>query len=134
LAEGPEPLAIVAGFKWMSSELQDSETGVLAVPATGNLDGVITEVIGDGAARALKKGIPVALTGEKRIVLLTERKGSRRYDWYGKPVLCCYPSKRLLDLLDEPSARIERIFVVPWLIDEIRFWIRAWEPIEIRIR
>lgn len=51
-----------------------------------------------------------------------------RWDFEG-PVLALYPSKRLLDRLDEMQS-VSELLVLPWLAKDVADWIRAWNPPE----
>jgi hypothetical protein len=114
---GPDPSTVRTGLAWLA---QRGRPALIAVSQKSNLDGVIKDVIGDGAMKVLAKGDPLSIGGVQAI-LLTER--DRRLSWNGT-ILAIYPSRKLLDKID--ALHVDDVLVIPWTEDEVRYWIDTW--------
>jgi len=131
--EGADENAMRLAFGWLLQSVERSRTAVtalLAIPVKDNLRGSISSVIGKNAARALASGraVPISQSSAK-LRLITER--TRLTSWEGGSVLAAYPTKKLLDMLDEMYG-ISEILVVPWRLAEVQYWIDMWAPLDIR--
>jgi hypothetical protein len=123
-SEGPDPESVKKAFSWLVKN--SKPRGFLAVHGYGNLEGVIQDVIGDAAVKALRAG---RLTISSAVIeLVTERK--LIYDARNSPLAAFYPNSRFLDQLDS-IANISVMLVVPWNFAEVEPWIRARSAIEL---
>lgn len=131
--EGIDENAMRLAFAWLLESVKRSETAVsalLAIPVKANLRGIISKVIGERIARELASGKAVPLSqSSSELRLITQR--SKLTSWRGGPVLAAYPTKELLDMLDD-MRMITEILVVPWRLAEVQYWIDTWTPLEIR--
>ncbi|MEE9261472.1 MAG: hypothetical protein V3U95_02700 [Dehalococcoidia bacterium] len=116
-------------FAWLLESVKNSKTAVtalLAIPTKANLSGLISKVIGDRVARELASGKAVPMQHSlSDIRLITQR--TKLTSWRGGPVLAAYPTKQLLDMLDDMYG-ITEILVVPWRLAEIQSWVDTWGP------
>jgi len=132
-AEGPDEDAMRLAFAWLLESVKRSQTAVtalLAIPVKDNLRGIITKVIGDKVARHLASGraVPIEQSASD-ILLITQR--AKPIGWRGGPVLAAYPTKELLDMLDDLYGVTEMV-VVPWRLAEVQYWVETWAPQELR--
>jgi hypothetical protein len=98
---------------------------LFAIPQKSNLEGnLVTDALGERAAKALKNGKRVAFPGSPHPITLFTQRDSRM-TWSG-PILVVFPSRELLDKIDGLNA--SEVLVVPWTDDEVQFWIDAWAP------
>lgn len=124
-SEGPNEDAVELAFAWihqLGEEYEDKQDAVLAVNTKQQLDGVVSNVIGEQAAKALDKKNPVQV-GEAEINLMTKRIDPQ--GWQSGPVLAIYPDKKLLDKVDGMYG-VTDVLVVPWSKDEVQYWIDTW--------
>ena len=134
-AEGPDEDAMRFAFAWLLESVKRSQaavTALLAIPVKDNLRGIITKVIGDKVARYLASGkaVPIEQSASD-IFLITQR--IEPTGWRGGPVLAAYPTKELLDILDDiygvteiliaRGACAERSSCGPHV--SIQYWISA---------
>lgn len=131
-AEGIDEQAMGLAFAWLLETGKHSKTAMtalLAIPAKDNLRGVISKVIGDRVARELASGKAVPIQqSSSDICLITQR--TKLTSWRGGPVLVAYPTKQLLDMLDDMYG-ITEILVVPWRLSEVQYWLDTWAPQEL---
>lgn len=130
--EGPDEHAVRLGFAWLADSAKHAGapvTALLAVTVKDNLRGVISNVIGDQIVTALAAGktVPIAHTPIS-IRLITLR--TKHSILQGGPVLALYPTKKLLDMLDELYG-VTEILVVPWRLAPVQYWIDTWAPQEL---
>jgi hypothetical protein len=134
-AQGADHNAMRLAFDWLVKQLQQSPTpltGLLCVPTIRNLEGVITDVIGERMADALASGKFVRVSNSSsNIRLITRRRPY--HGWRGGPILAAYPDKKILDMLDETPG-VSAILAVPWLMQNIQLWIDTWAAQELRSR
>jgi len=127
---GERHQAIVEGLAWLM-QLAKSDasrsSALLAIPSLLNLRGDISSVIGNKAVTAFNKGQTVMLSNLVRLSLLAE--GKVLYSWNG-PVLAVYPTKRLLDRIDNLPG-VTDVLVIPWTIQGVQYWIDTWGAIEL---
>lgn len=123
--EGPDPNGVKEALGWLFRSSKPS--GFLAVHGYGNLDGVVREVIGEGAVKSLIKFGRIKVSNVE-IQLVTEHKMT--YDGQNSPMVALYPSSKLLDVLDS-IRNISAMLVVPWNFSEVEPWIRAWNATEL---
>lgn len=118
-SEGPNVQSAKKVFLWFLK--YPSDKGFLAVMGYGNLRGVISDILGDGAIKSLMKTGSVRLNG-KEILLVTERK----FIYSGKnlPLIAFYPSSKFLDALDS-IPNLSAMLVVPWIMREVEPWVRT---------
>lgn len=129
-SEGPDEKAVELAFAWLyklAEEDSEKRDAVLAVNTKKQLEGVVSDVIGEQAAKVLRKKEPVRV-GEAVIRLMTKRidlaKGSNG------PILAIYPDKDLLDKIDGMYG-VTDVLVVPWSKDAVDFWIDTWGALEL---
>lgn len=124
-SEGPDDEAVELGFAWVNQLGENDEekrNAVLAVNTKRQLDGVVANVIGEQAAKALDNKNPVQI-GEGQIQLMTKRIDPS--GWQSGPVLAIYPDKDLLDKVDGMYG-VTDVLVVPWSKDTVQYWIDTW--------
>jgi len=122
--EGPDPKAIGKALLWLIKGTPSGTTSILAVPGLDTLmNGTIEALIGPGPAKNLAKGGVMTLPSGGSVTAMTERKTPS--GWEGGPVLAAYPTKRLLDMIDDLPL-VTDVFVVPWVKDEVSGWVKKW--------
>jgi len=124
-SEGSDEGNVKKAFSWL---LQNSKTrGFIAVRGYGNLDGVIRNVIGDIAIKALRSQGRLAVSGAE-ILLITERK--LIYNGQNSLLVAFFPSAKFLDQLDS-IENVSAMLVVPWSFSEVEPWIKTWNATEL---
>ena len=131
--EGIDERAMALAFAWLLEKVSQSKTPVtalLAIPGKDNLRrGVITKIIGDQLAKSLASGKAVPIPqSSSDIRLITQR--TKPTGWRGGPVLAAYPTKQLLDMLDDMHG-VTEVLVVPWRLSEVQYWLDTWAPEEL---
>jgi len=124
-SERPNEEAVELAFAWvqqLGEQHEEKRDAILAVNTKKQLDGVVSTVIGDQAAKALNKKKPVGV-GEVEIQLMTKRIDPS--GWQSGPVFAIYPDKDLLDKIDGMYG-VTDVLVVPWSKDTVQFWIDTW--------
>jgi hypothetical protein len=100
---------------------------VLFIPTKSQLDGTIIDAtLGERVCRALKKGEGVSLSDGS--FLTCETKRTFKNYMPTEVVLCVFPDKDMLKALDSIRS-LKVAVVVPWHMEEVSEWIRAWNPI-----
>lgn len=130
-AKGPDVEAVRVGLKWLAEAANrcGGSEAILAIPTKRNLLGsVLTEALGESAAKALNAGRPVSLTTGVALKLVTYRMSL--YPQTPTPILCVYTSKAFLDKVDA-THNVSEMCVVPWIMDEVRQWVETWAPEEL---
>lgn len=127
--EGPNTHAIAQGLVWLGeqTDAMGAAEGWLAVNTLDALTGVITEAIGELAARRLGKGEIVRI-GKARIRCYTRRtlpafRGAAA-------MLVLHPAAELLDKVDGLSG-VKAVAVIPWLRSEVAAWIQTWRATDL---
>ena len=100
---------------------------VLFIPTKAQLDGtIINAMLGEPVCKALKKRERVSLPDGS--FLTCETKRTFKDYMSAEVVLCVFPDQDMLKTLD--SVRNLKIaVVVPWYMEDVSEWIRAWNPI-----
>jgi hypothetical protein len=124
-SDGPNDDAALKAFQWLLT--RPEKNAFLAVPVYGNLNGVISGVLGDKAIKSLKKTATLRLKN-KDVFLVTERKFI--YNGKNSPLLAFYPTRSFLDKLDS-IPNVSAMLVVPWNMKEVEPWIRTWNALEL---
>jgi len=122
-SSGPSDEAVRKAFRWLIPK----KKVFLAVLGYGNLEGVVSDVIGQHIVKRLQKDSKVVLSGTE-VVLVTERK--LIYDAGSAPIVSIYPTSKFLDQLDS-IRNVSEILVVPWNFEEVEPWIRTWNATEL---
>lgn len=100
---------------------------VLFIPTKDQLDGTIIDAtLGERVCKALKKGERVLLTGGS--FLSCETKRTFKGYMSAEVILCVFPDKDMLKTLDSIRS-LKVAVVVPWHMEEIAEWVRAWNPV-----
>lgn len=128
-ATGPDLAAMRLAFAWLDESTETGSDAFLALPTKGNLDGIVSEAIGERAAKALRQGRTVSLPGGGQLSLVTERKQPPLYT--NGPILAAYPTKKLLNDMDE--RRPPAMLVLPWLPKDVAAWRSAWNPVQLSV-
>ena len=124
-SDGPNDDAALKAFQWL---LNRPETNCfLAVNVYGNLDGVISGILGEQAVKTLKKTRTLRLK-DKNISLVTERH--LIYDGKNSPLLGFYTIRTFLDKLDS-IPNLSAILIVPWILKNVEPWIRTRSAINL---
>jgi hypothetical protein len=124
-SEGPSFDSVKKAFEWLKR--YPSERGFIAVMGYGNLNGVISDVIGEEAVKSLKRTGSCFLQG-KELLLVTERKPI--YSGDNLPIVVFFPTTKFLDQMDS-IPNISAILVVPWIMKEVELWIKTWNATEL---
>lgn len=116
---------IEAGVQWLRQEVDTGATITWLVAGTRSaLEGMIGQVIGEQAARALRQQNRVRI-GQADLVFYTERQLPTAAK--GAAILLVHPTQKLLNKVD--NLRDARsLAVVPWIMAEVAHWISAYGP------
>lgn len=127
-SEGPKTDSVKQGLGWLLNlgQNESKKSALLAVPVLDNLSGIIAEVLGDSAVKALKNGNSLNLNSIVSVSLLTERKDVPKHQG---TVLAVYPNKKLLDKIDN-MREVTDVLVIPWSLQEVQYWIETWQATE----
>ena len=129
-SEGTNEVAVRRGIQWLldlGRANPRKRSALLAVPARGNLRGVISDVLGVENAKILSDGGTLRMNGVVDLALLTKLKMVSQWDG---PVLAVYPARDMLNSIDAISG-VTDMLLVPWNIKEVEFWINAWSATEL---
>jgi len=122
---GPNTEAAKKGFIWLL--YQPTIEGYIAVMSKGTFKNaeVYSEAMGSSTVKMLYKENRVAVN-EKRIFLAYRPHFQYKREY---PILVFYPNKKYLDMIDAmyPSS----ILVVPWMENELDYWIKKHNAKEI---
>ena len=100
---------------------------VLFIPTKAQLDGTtIDATLGERVCRALKKGEGVSLSGGS--FLTCETKRTFKNYMSTEVILCAFPDKDMLKAVDSVKS-LKLAVIVPWHMEEIAEWVRAWNPV-----
>ena len=123
---GPDTEAAKKAFIWLVS--QPTIEGYIGVMSKGTFKEAVvySEAMGDNIVKKLSKNNE-AIVNNKRIILAYRPyiKYKRQY-----PIVVYYPNKKFLDMID--SLQPSSIFVVPWIENELDYWINKYNAIEIK--
>lgn len=123
-SEGPNTQSVQKAIEWLLG--YPSTKGFLAVMGYGNLEGAISDVLGEGAVKSLIETGIIKLNN-KEIRLVTERK--LIYLGGDQPLVAFFPTADFLDKL-QSIHNIAAMLVVPWTMKEVEPWIRTWNATE----
>jgi hypothetical protein len=129
-SDGSQEHAVKAGVQWLGqldSENSSKQDALLATPVKRNLEGTVESVIGEDRVKELKNKNSIS-AGEVQIHHITERIDAPA--WNGGPVLAIYPTKDLLDKIDDMRG-VTDVLVIPWNRDEVQFWIDQWRATDL---
>lgn len=119
-----EALQIIVHINEQSDNPSDV---VLFIPTKSQLDGtIINATLGERVCKALKKGERLPLSGGSFLTCETKRTFKNYAST--EVVLCVFPDKDMLKALDS-VRNLKVAVVVPWHMEEISEWIRAWNPV-----
>jgi len=119
-----EALQLIASINAQSGNPSDV---VLFIPTKSQLDGTIIDAtLGERVCKALKKGERVPFPDGS--FLTCETKRTFKTYMSTKVVLCALPDKDMLKTLDS-VRNLKVAVVVPWHMEEVSEWIRAWNPV-----
>lgn len=127
---GPDENTLRAAFKKCRELAQKgkySQVG-LAVPAKGNLDGIISDVIGDNATNILQRENKLDLKGIT-VHLITERIKPKSFRG---PVLAVYITNDLIKKMVRAGYATDIVFV-PWLDEELAEYLSLYDSQEFEI-
>jgi len=122
-SSGPDEEAVKKASGWLIPK----KKVFLAVLGYGNLEGVISDIIGQHIVKRLKNDCKVLLLGTE-VILVIERK--LIYNAKDAPIVAIYPTSKFLDQLDS-IPNVSEMLVVPWNFEEVEPWIRAWNATEL---
>jgi hypothetical protein len=123
--EGASQQAVRRAFDWLVN--YPRERGFIAVMGYGNLEGVISDVLGKNDVAMLKRTGRLRLSN-KEIVLITLKRPI--YDGQDLPLVAFWPTSEFIDKLDS-IPNVAAMLVVPWKFEEIRTWILIWDATEL---
>jgi hypothetical protein len=119
-----EALQLIASINVQNDKPSDV---VLFIPTKSQLDGTtIDATLGERVCRALKKGERVSLSGGS--FLTCETKRTFKNYMSTEVILCVFPDEGMLKALDS-VRKLKVAVVVPWYMEEIAEWVRAWNPV-----
>jgi len=123
---GPDTESARKAFIWLLN--QTTTIGYIAILSKGTFKDaeVYSEAMGEKIVKKLHKNNEVVVN-DKRIFL-----AYRPYFRYKRqyPIIVYYPNKKFLDMID--SLQSSSIIVVPWMENELDYWIKKFNAIEIK--
>ncbi|WP_147465008.1 hypothetical protein [Halococcus sp. IIIV-5B] len=132
-SHGPKEDAVKLGLQWLvqlGNQDTNKQKALIATRVKRTLEGVVESVVGEKAVKALKNKNPVTV-GDIEMRHMTERIDV--HSWSGGPILAVYPSRDLLDKIDEMRG-VTDVLVIPWHRDDVQFWIDQWGATELGSR
>lgn len=122
--------AVKIGFAALGQQMRDLKTSVgwLVCDTKSALSGMIGDVLGPQAARALEKGKMVPINGLGSLSFYSSRALPTRAA--GAVILACHPSAKLLDQLDS-LREAASLIVLPWTLADVESWLAARGPEDI---
>lgn len=132
-SNGPEAEPVKKGFFWLleTAVRAGSDGAYLVTLSLGNLEGAISEALGEDLVKLLErdKSVTVVLEGASvNLDLLTERIDSGSI--HKGPALVIYPNAKMLERVDDHDE-ITDVLVVPWIMEDIQEWIETWNAQEL---
>jgi len=123
---GPDGEAAQKAFYWLL--LQPGDIGNIAVMSKGTFKDaeVYSEAMGNKIVKMLYKKNQVKVN--EKIIFLAYRPYFRYKREY--PLVVYYPNKKYLDMID--SMHPSSILVVPWMENELDYWINKYNAVEIK--
>lgn len=116
--------AALALLQELCNEFQ--RAAILLLPTQRHIQSQTMETaVGQHIARALVKRKLVSLPGGWNLTLKTAR--TFRDSWTSDVILAVYPTKQMLDQIDT-ATNAAALIVVPWTMEEVTQWRRAWNP------
>lgn len=119
-----DPQNVARAWAWLDRATKPGRVALLVVPTKGNIDGFVSDAVGERAAKALARGETVPLPSGGRAALMTERTGAPA-GWSGGPALVTFGGDDLLDKVEE-LVGVTEVLAVPWLDEEVNAWVRTW--------
>lgn len=128
---GSDKETVILGKKLMIEIVQESEIkqdAILLIPTKGNADSTtIPSAFGSDVIGALLKNRHVGIPNGGCLKLESEK--TFRNPYFKGTILCVYPTKKMLNAVDEIREAYS-VIVVPWIEEEhILEWKKAWNPI-----
>jgi len=123
--EGTNHQAVKEGLAWLHQN--SKKKGFLAVMVYGNLEGIISDILGEETVKKFIKDGALRING-KEMVLVTMKK--RIYSGDNEPILLVYPNEKFLDEIDS-IHNVSAMLVVPWNFQEIELWIKTHNATEL---
>jgi hypothetical protein len=122
--------AITRALGLMVDHSAAGATAVLAVPAQADLkDTTLTAVLGDDAAQALRSSGQV-IWGDRKLILLTERKRPVVAASWSGVALVVYPTEKILDEV-ERLLGLQVVIVMADRLESAKRWVAAHSPATI---
>lgn len=113
------PNMIRRGIAWLS-QANENETAIMIIPGLTNLDGHITEIIGEKQAKHLRKNKSIQTENNVTIHLATNQSMTQLHE--NVRILAIYQKSDTLDKIESQHHNISSILVIPWLRDDIIEW------------
>ena len=121
---GPNTEAAKKAYIWLLNQpTSEAYIGILSKRTFKDAE-VYSEAMGNNNVRNLYKNNKVIIN-DKRIIL-----AYRPYFRYKHPIVVYYHNKKFLDMID--SLQPSSILVVPWIQNELNYWIDEHNAIEIK--
>lgn len=108
-------------FIYLAENGAGATHGTICVPIMGNLDGTLSELLGERRTSRLLRGESLSFREGLEIHARSTRT-IRKYR-HGGAVLAAFADCKMLNVLDE-LAGVSAMFVVPWDFDEVQDWIK----------
>ncbi|WFN35251.1 hypothetical protein L1S32_03780 [Methanogenium sp. S4BF] len=119
-----EALILIIKINEKSERLKEV---TLFIPTKHQLNGTdIDAALGEKPCKNLSKGKKLKIADN----LVLKCETIKTFNSYSSSeiVLCVYPNKKMLDILDSVK-NLDLAVVVPWYMDEIGEWKKTWNPI-----
>jgi hypothetical protein len=117
--EVSNPSVISRGILWLS-QANDNETAIIIIPTFANLEGHITQVIGEKQAKYLEKNKFIQTANNKIIHLATNQSMTHRHE--NCRILAVYQTSEMLDKIESEYQNISSILAIPWIREDITEW------------
>jgi len=126
-SEGPQAEPISRAYATLEEKCAHLQANaILLVPKKDTLRGrTVEHGLGADVVTKLRRDQQVLLPDGRLVALRTQRTFRDRCT--SDIILAIYPSGRMLDQIDE-SKYSKAIIVVPWRMEDVRQWQRAWNP------
>jgi len=100
---------------------------VLFIPTKAQLDGTIIDAtLGERVCKALNQGEKVSLPDGSTLTCETKRTFNNYLST--EVILCAFPDEDMLKAVDSVKS-LKIAIIVPWHMEDIAEWARAWNPV-----
>lgn len=104
----------------------EAPNAILLIPTKRNIQGTTLErALGQKEAKALLKDKSLELLSGVNLRLETQR--TFQYKGTSEIIIGVYVNNKMLNQIDN-AKNAKAVIIVPWVMDDVKEWIRTWNP------